>query len=146
VDGGGVVGEGVLEGPSPRARGAEDVDDGVDATEGTIPAWAGSRLRDLQSYRGYAWFWGTFTDSGNRHELVISIRSRAHHSGSRPSPSRSRLAHTLRTGPASRPPNPEPDLPAPVMTVYIQVKHAAPPQVQENYAHFSPQPAQATFL
>ncbi len=52
-------------GPSPRARGAEPTCSPRARHEGTIPACAGSRLRDLGVCRGGARVFMTFVESGN---------------------------------------------------------------------------------
>ncbi len=53
----------VAAGPSPRARGAALLGVHTHHQGGTIPAGAGSRLPDLQRYRGKARFSSTFTES-----------------------------------------------------------------------------------
>ncbi len=60
-------------GPSPRARGAGEPGVPAGRLSGTIPACAGSRLRDLGVCRGGARFFMTFVESGVSHIARIAV-------------------------------------------------------------------------
>ena len=54
-------------GPSPRARGAAPEENGRWLAVGSIPACAGSRVRDLRVHEARAVFFMSFTESGKRY-------------------------------------------------------------------------------
>ncbi len=63
-------------GPSPRARGADHRQHQLQAPGGTIPACAGSRLRDLQCYRATIAKYATSRESGITDKSAIHPKRR----------------------------------------------------------------------